>query len=84
MAATDTTTEKLNDLIALVRDGQRFYQHASESVHDPELRELFRDLRAAKDDRTRTQIIEAIGADRSQPLKYQPGDAQAGGLESQR
>ena len=55
MAATDTTTERLNDLIALVRDGQRFYQHASESVHDAELRELFRDLRAATD-----ELIQAL------------------------
>lgn len=55
MAATDTTTETLNDLIALVRDGQRFYQHAADSVHDTQLRKLFGEMRAAKD-----ELIQAL------------------------
>lgn len=67
MTATDTNTERLNDLIALVRDGQRFYQHASESVHDIELRELFREMRAAKDDLIQA-LIDKVAANEGDPV----------------
>jgi len=67
MAATDTTIEKLNDLIALIRDGQRFYQHASETVHDAELRALFQEMRAAKDELIQALIVK-VEANEGDPV----------------
>src|SRR3546814_15702867 len=49
------SSDLLNELIEITRDGQRFYQHAADEVKDVELQHLFRDLAQAK-----TQIIQAL------------------------
>lgn len=48
-------TEQLNELIAILRDGQRFYEHAHDEVKDVRLQALFRDMAQAKN-----QIIQAL------------------------
>lgn len=50
-----SATSKLNELIEITRDGQRFYQHAIEEVKNPQLQSLFRDMAQAK-----TQVIQAL------------------------
>ena len=42
------TTEQLNELIEITRDGQRFYQHAHDEVKDVRLKVLFRDMSQSK------------------------------------
>lgn len=51
------TTETLNDLIAIARDGQEFYQDASTRIDDVELKSLF--TRVAT---TKATIIAELGA----------------------
>lgn len=48
-------TEQLNELIAILRDGQRFYEHAHDEVKDVRLQALFRDMAQAKN-----EIIQAL------------------------
>lgn len=57
MNAMGTTIEQLNELIAITRDGQQFYEHALDEVNDTELRELFSEMRDAK-----AQLIQALSA----------------------
>lgn len=51
------TTQQLNELIEITRDGQRFYQHAIEQVKDVDLQHLFRDMAQAK-----IQVIQELSA----------------------
>lgn len=48
-------TEQLNELIAIIRDGQRFYEHAHDEIKDDRLQALFRDMAQAKH-----QVIQAL------------------------
>lgn len=48
-------TEQLNELIAIIRDGQRFYEHAHDEINNEQLRALCRDMAQAKH-----QIIQAL------------------------
>ena len=48
-------TEQLNELIAIVRDGQRFYEHAHDEIANEQLKSLCRDMAQAKH-----QIIQAL------------------------
>ncbi len=48
-------TEQLNELIAIIRDGQRFYEHAHDEIKDERLQSLFRDMAQAKH-----QVIQAL------------------------
>lgn len=48
-------TEQLNELIAIIRDGQRFYEHAHDEIKDQRLQALFRDMAQAKH-----QVIQAL------------------------
>lgn len=48
-------TEQLNELIAIIRDGQRFYEHAHDEIKDERLQALFRDMAQAKH-----QVIQAL------------------------
>jgi len=48
-------TEQLNELIAIIRDGQRFYEHAHDEIKDQRLQALFRDMAQAK-----LQVIQAL------------------------
>jgi uncharacterized protein (TIGR02284 family) len=49
------TTEQLNELIEITRDGQRFYQHAHDEVKDVRLQVLFRDMSQSK-----SELIRAL------------------------
>lgn len=49
------TTEQLNELIEITRDGQRFYQHAHDEVKDVRLQVLFRDMAQSK-----SELIRAL------------------------
>lgn len=57
MTSVSTNTEQLNDLIAIINDGQRFYEHASAEVDDSELKRLFQEMRDAK-----IELIAALSA----------------------
>lgn len=57
MSVMNTNTEKLNDLIAITRDSKRFYEHAGKEVKDAELKDLFGDMRAAKE-----ELIQSLSA----------------------
>lgn len=46
---------QLNELIAITRDGQHFYQHALDEVQDAELQQLFREMAETKD-----EVIQAL------------------------
>ena len=48
-------TEQLNELIAIIRDGQRFYEHAHDEIKDARLQAVFRDMAQAKH-----QMIQAL------------------------
>jgi len=48
-------TEQLNELIEIIRDGQRFYEHAHDVVKDIRLQALFRDMSQVK-----TEVIQAL------------------------
>ncbi|WP_070884697.1 ferritin-like domain-containing protein [Pseudomonas argentinensis] len=48
-------TEQLNELIAIIRDGQRFYEHAHDEISNEQLKALCRDMAQAKH-----QIIQAL------------------------
>ncbi|TBU75077.1 hypothetical protein DNK06_18470 [Pseudomonas daroniae] len=48
-------TDQLNELIAIIRDGQRFYEHAYGEVKDVRLQALFRDM-----SQTKNQVIQAL------------------------
>lgn len=50
-----TSTEQLNELIEITRDGQRFYQHAHDEVKDVRLQVLFRDMSQSK-----SELIRAL------------------------
>jgi uncharacterized protein (TIGR02284 family) len=50
-------TAQLNELIAITRDGQQFYQHAHDAVTDVRLQVLFRDMSQSK-----TELIRALAA----------------------
>ncbi len=51
----DPAMSRLNELIEITRDGQRFYQRAANEVHDNELQGVFRDMAQAK-----THVIQAL------------------------
>lgn len=46
----NSTNSKLNDIVAVARDGQNFYSQAAGKVDDPELKTLFTRLAASKGD----------------------------------
>lgn len=50
-------TAQLNELIAITRDGQRFYEHAREEVRDTQLKSLF-----AAMSRSKTEVIQALSS----------------------
>ena len=63
---TDTqkkTEHSLNDLIAISRDGQEFYQEAAQKVEDAELATLFRRMAAVKAEvvTALAQVVQASG-----------------------
>jgi uncharacterized protein (TIGR02284 family) len=41
---------KLNDIVAIARDGKDFYEHAASKVSDPDLRALFNRIASVKSD----------------------------------
>jgi len=51
----NSSAAQLNELIEITRDGQNFYQHAIEEVHNAQLQQLFRDMAQAK-----TEVIQAL------------------------
>lgn len=51
----NSTIAQLNELIAITRDGQRFYEHACTEVRNARLRTLFRDMSQVKD-----EVIQAL------------------------
>ena len=48
----------LNDLVAIARDGQDFYQHAASKVSDPELKNLFARIGTIK-----SEIVTSLSAE---------------------
>ena len=48
-------TAHLHELIEITRDGEQFYRHAAQEVHEPSLRNLFGELARAKQ-----QLVEAL------------------------
>lgn len=50
-------TAQLNELIEITRDGQRFYEHASQEVKDSHLKSLFGEMSRAK-----VEVIQALSA----------------------
>ena len=52
------TTEQLNELIEITRDGQRFYQHAHDEVKDTRLQALFRDMSQSKGELIRALSVK--------------------------
>lgn len=70
MNAMGTTTEQLNELIAITRDGERFYEHAGKEVGDDELRNLFGEMREAK-----RELIQALSA----KVEANEGEPESGG-----
>ncbi len=50
-------TAQLNELIAITRDGQRFYEHASKQVRSSHLQGLFDSM-----SRSKTEVIQALSA----------------------
>lgn len=48
---------QLNELIEITRDGQRFYEHASQEVRDSHLKSLFADMARAK-----VEVIQALSS----------------------
>lgn len=54
------TTEQLNELIEITRDGQRFYQHAHDEVKDVRLQVLFRDMSQSKSELIHTLSLHVI------------------------
>lgn len=57
MIMQNKTTESLNDLIAIARDGQDFYTDAAHKVEDQELSALFRRIAGVK-----ARIVSELGA----------------------
>lgn len=58
----------LNDLVAIVRDGKSFYEHAATKVSDPELKKLFTRIAGIKGDiaMSLSEEIKAAGDKPSQ------------------
>lgn len=52
-----STTETLNDLIEIARDGKNFYEHALTEVKNPELKALFTEIAQSK-----AKIISALSS----------------------
>ncbi len=50
-------TAQLNELIAITRDGQHFYEHASSQVKDSQLKGLFATM-----SRNKTEVIQALSS----------------------
>lgn len=48
MSVTTETTNKLNDVVAIMRDGVHFYDEAIEAIDNPGLNAVFRRYRDAK------------------------------------
>lgn len=53
---------QLNELIAITRDGQHFYQHALDEVHDAELQQLFREMAETKDEVIQALTLSVVSA----------------------
>jgi uncharacterized protein (TIGR02284 family) len=60
------TTEQLNELIEITRDGQRFYQHAHDEVKDVRLQVLFRDMSQSKSELIRALSVK-VAANQETP-----------------
>lgn len=60
------TTEQLNELIEITRDGQRFYQHAHDEVKDVRLQVLFRDMSQSKSELIRALSVK-VAANQDTP-----------------
>lgn len=60
------TTEQLNELIEITRDGQRFYQHAHDEVKDVRLQVLFRDMSQSKSELIRALSVK-VAANQDKP-----------------
>ncbi len=60
------TTEQLNELIEITRDGQRFYQHAHDEVKDMRLQALFRDMSQSKGELIRALSVK-VAANQAKP-----------------
>lgn len=56
MSTQTKTTHTLNDLIAVTRDGQEFYEEAAQKVDDGELRGLFTRIASVK-----AHLVENLG-----------------------
>lgn len=56
MSTQSKTTHSLNDLIAVTRDGQKFYEEAAQKVDDTELRDLFTRIASVK-----THLVDSLG-----------------------
>lgn len=65
-------TARLNELIEVTRDGERFYRHAAEQVREPSLQILFGEMAEVK-----SQVIQALAM---QVAAHQEQPAQGGTL----
>ena len=63
------SNQVLNDLVAITRDGQDFYQHAAGKISDPQLKELFIRIGNIK-----AEIVTSLSAE----IKATGGDAPTG------
>lgn len=63
-----TKTARLNELIEVTRDGERFYLHAAEEVRDPLQQELFTELAADKS-RTIRALAMQVAAHQERPAQ---------------
>ncbi|OAX55067.1 PA2169 family four-helix-bundle protein [Xanthomonas graminis] len=63
MSIQSKTTHSLNDLIAISRDGQQFYQEAAQKVGDTELSALFLRIAGVKADivSSLSAVVQAVG-----------------------
>ncbi|QDI04170.1 MULTISPECIES: PA2169 family four-helix-bundle protein [Xanthomonas translucens group] len=63
MSIQSKTTHSLNDLIAISRDGQQFYQEAAQKVGDTELSALFLRIAGVKADIVSglSAVVQAVG-----------------------
>lgn len=63
---TSKSTNQLNELIEITRDGQRFYQHAQEEVKDARLKAIFSEMSRAKTDVIQALAVK-VAANQEQP-----------------
>ncbi len=63
------TSDMLNEIIAVARDGQTFYTEAATKVEDPQLRTSFREIATIKG-RMVTELSAAVSRDGEKPATH--------------